>query len=331
MYNLRQLQQDYGVIRDFVKPKDTFQGSIMNLSNTGGGGRGADKGSIIGDVINHGKKQYWMRGGNNHYHRGLHAGENTLEAQLMRLLLRTAVEQKEYTPSSFLNNYVTFMTTRGSHNDTYASTCHRMFFANWVQGIPPERCADNDGHNTDSIDALSLTIPVIIHLADAPVDARNKLIKNTIALTRKSKALDRYAEVYAELLIAVLHGSDLRESVEAAGRSLYGPRFSARDMVNRSRDDPMVACYIDSSFPALLHFAYKYADSTEAAVLACANAGGENVARGSLLGALLGAAHGYPDGFPRWALEGLYQRETILQEIQAFLALSNATELNSTE
>jgi ADP-ribosyl-[dinitrogen reductase] hydrolase len=46
------------------------------------------------------------------------------------------------------------------------------------------------------------------------------------------------------------------------------------------------------SFPALLVFAYKYADSFEAAVLANANAGGENVARGSLLGALLGAAHG---------------------------------------
>ena len=35
----------------------------------------------------------------------------------------------------------------------------------------------------------------------------------------------------------------------------------------------MVACYIDSSFPALLHFAYKYADSPEKAILANANAG----------------------------------------------------------
>lgn len=59
----------------------------------------------------------------------------------------------------------------------------------------------------------------------------------------------------------------------------------------------MVACYIDSSFPALLHFAYKYADSPEQAVLANANAGGENVARGSLLGALMGAAHGM-QGWP---------------------------------
>ena len=38
-----------------------------------------------------------------------------------------------------------FMQTPGSHNDTYASTCHRMFFANLVNGKPPEQCADNDG------------------------------------------------------------------------------------------------------------------------------------------------------------------------------------------
>jgi hypothetical protein len=35
----------------------------MSLSNTGGGGRGSDKGDIVGSVILHGKKQYWMKGG----------------------------------------------------------------------------------------------------------------------------------------------------------------------------------------------------------------------------------------------------------------------------
>lgn len=74
MYNLFQLQEDYGQITGYVKPKDKFRGSIMNLSNTGGGGRGSDLGDIVGNVILHGKKQYWLRGGDNHYHRGLEAG-----------------------------------------------------------------------------------------------------------------------------------------------------------------------------------------------------------------------------------------------------------------
>ena len=95
---------------------------------------------------------------------------------------------------------------------------------------------------------------------------------------------------------------------------------SIKRMVEASRADPMVACYIDSAYPALLHFAYKYADSPERAILASANAGGENVARGSLLGALLGAAHGI-QSFPEWTRE-LKDYDVIMQEIQALVAVA---------
>ena len=79
-YERANLVRDYGTITGYVKPKDEFLGSLLNKSNTGGGGLGSDEGNIIGDVINHGKKKYWMAGGNYHYHVGLDAGENTLEA-----------------------------------------------------------------------------------------------------------------------------------------------------------------------------------------------------------------------------------------------------------
>lgn len=82
--------------------------------------------------------------------------------------------------------------------------------------------------------------------------------------------------------------------------------------------DPMVACYIDSSFPALLHFAYRYAEyGPKMALLANANAGGENVARGSALGALIGASYGV-SGFPE-TLRALYNREDIEREISAIV------------
>jgi ADP-ribosyl-[dinitrogen reductase] hydrolase len=88
-YSLSNLKRDYGKILGYVKPHDQLEGSILNLSNTGGGGRGSDKGEIIGSVINHGKKKYWGRGLNFHYHLGLQAGENTLEGQLARVVMRT--------------------------------------------------------------------------------------------------------------------------------------------------------------------------------------------------------------------------------------------------
>jgi ADP-ribosyl-[dinitrogen reductase] hydrolase len=92
-YSIANLKRDYGQILGYTKPHDNFEGSILNLSNTGGGGRGADKGEIIGSVINHGKKKYWGKGNNNHYHLGLKAGENTLEGQLARELIRTIASE----------------------------------------------------------------------------------------------------------------------------------------------------------------------------------------------------------------------------------------------
>lgn len=60
------------------------------------------------------------------------------------------------------------MMTPGSHNDTYASTAHRMFFANYVKKVDPVKCPDNDGHNVDAIDALTLAVPIILKHSDAP-------------------------------------------------------------------------------------------------------------------------------------------------------------------
>ena len=49
-----------------------------------------------------------------------------------------------------------------------------------------------------------------------------------------------------------------------------------------SRPDPVVAWYLDSNFPTVLQMTYKYGADFETAVLANANCGGENVARGGL-------------------------------------------------
>ena len=57
-YNLDQLKRDFGSITKYEAPKEKLPGSIMSLSSTGGGGRGSDAGTIVGDVILHGKRKY---------------------------------------------------------------------------------------------------------------------------------------------------------------------------------------------------------------------------------------------------------------------------------
>lgn len=228
----RQIRGTYGQITGYVKPVEQLPGSIMNLSSTGGGGRGSDSGEIIGKVINHGKKKYWTARGSYHYHCTLDAGENTLEAQLVRLVCRSITETGgRFSQAHVRKNYIDFMTTPGTHNDCYASTCHRMFFANMVQGVPPEKCPDNDGHNVDTIDGIAMTVPVTLATAlKEPLHQVQTQAASCADVTRQSRPLQKYVGQYAELLCKVLGGDGLSNLL---GDSII--QSSAR------RPDPVVA------------------------------------------------------------------------------------------
>lgn len=58
-----------------------------------------------GDVINHGKHEFWGRPGV-HYHQGMKAGDNTLNALCARLVLRSIAAGGGYDSSRFLADYV---------------------------------------------------------------------------------------------------------------------------------------------------------------------------------------------------------------------------------
>lgn len=70
----------------------------------------------------------------------------------------------------------------------------------------------------------------------------------------------------------MLGGATIRDAIDAHDAS--GSVRRAAQRAQETGNDPMVACYIDSAYPAMLVFAYKYADNLEAGILASANAGG---------------------------------------------------------
>lgn len=281
----------------------------------------------------HGRKQFWMRGGNYHYHHGMAPGDNTLDAQLTRLMTKTMLEQKSGSPEVvgplFQQKYIDFMTHPGNHNDTYANTCHRMFFKNWKDGIAPAQCPDNDGHNVDTIDALMVVPPVAIAHMHSPPAERAAAIKAAIQSTRRSSEVLSFANIYADMLILLLQDSavSMQQAAQAAGRqmNLDVAAMVRADGARRGiGSDPMTACYISSAFPALLHTVYKYGDLHEGdqhpsqrALLASVNAGGENVAKTSLLGALVGAKYGLT-GLPAQLKEGLLNGNDIQREAETF-------------
>jgi len=234
-----QVQRDYGgPIRGYVQPKRELAGSIMNKSSTGGGGRGSDAGEIVGRIINHGKKDYWTARGSYHYHCTLAKGENTLEAQLVRLVGRSLTENDgQFTPDDVREKYMEFMQTPGSHNDCYASTCHRMFFANLVKGKPPSQCPDNDNHNVDTIDGLVMAVPVILSGWSKALQQSQKEAAGCTAVTRNSKVLPQYAANLTAVMLDVVAGTPIKDALSSnAGQGLEAVVQSAH-----KRADPVVA------------------------------------------------------------------------------------------
>jgi ADP-ribosylglycohydrolase len=372
---LRQIQGDYGPagIAGYVQPVTKLPGSILNKSDLSGGGRSSGGASsrraknansavpvpvpavlppsIIGHVINHGKQDLWSPSKQIHYHATLHAGETTLEASLARVLMQSIVKTGGvFDKDHFRQAYVEFMMRPGSHNDTYASTCHRMFFANKIyQGRPDDQCPDNDGHNVDTIDGLVLpTITALAVAARAFTTDRDRssivkeaetAAKATASVTRRSDVLERAAAAWSRTVVAAVlshndnSNNDNNDYSFATALQETATAIGMRRAPTTTGPDQMTACYLDSAMPALLDSVAKYtlkagtgnnrqqtpAVSVKTALLNNANAGGENVHRGSCLGAVLGA-HAGMEHMPPELVTGLYHHDQLAAEIDEFVA-----------
>jgi ADP-ribosylglycohydrolase len=229
----RQVKQIHGgFLSGYGKPPMAYPGSIMNLSNTGGAGRGGDDGDIVGSVICHGKKKYWTRGQDFHYHCTLQPGENTLECDITRECYNSITANKGSFSSPLLqDSYIKFMTTPGTHNDCYAGTCHRMFFHNRERGIPLAECPDNDNHNVDTQDGLTMTIPVALATATQPKNTADATISECVAVVRRSSAVKKYASTYSQMLRDLLEDKPLAETLKAVGGSGLERSVNSADSV----------------------------------------------------------------------------------------------------
>ncbi len=137
-YDRVALRRDYGTVREFFTPKNPHPDSILWRSEyTALNGRGE---------ILHDQARFWGRRGV-HYHQFLSAGENTLNFRLARLL-EDSVEASGgcYDGDDYLDRYIAFMLTPGSHRDTYVEEYHRKFFTAYARGKKPRSCAGSDVH-----------------------------------------------------------------------------------------------------------------------------------------------------------------------------------------
>lgn len=174
-YDRAALVRDYGEVRDDLAPRNPHPDSILWRSRY----RPANE---RGEIL-HDQARYWGKRGV-HYHQHLRPGENTLNLQLAEQLIDSLLARDGYDADDYLERYVAFMRTPGSHRDTYVEECHRGFFTNYARGLPPRACGIEDIH----IGGLSGIWPIVAAFADDPELLQGHL-REHVGLTHRSQAL----------------------------------------------------------------------------------------------------------------------------------------------
>ena len=296
-YNRQALNRDYGRVTDYKAPRNPHPDSILWRSSY-------QAPNAAGEIL-HDQARYWGQKGI-HYHQFLKAGENTLSVKICRLLIESMNQCGTYDADDFLRRYVTYMTTPGNHRDTYIEECHRNFFANYARGIPPRKCGVAEKH----IGGLIGIIPIVAYYFNQPDTARQAAMTH-LALTHPGYKMETAGSLIIDILLKILNGIPLREAIVEEIEKQHNPLMGHPFI--KWLDDPddwvigprlSTACYVEDSVPAVVYLALKYHDEPEQALIVNTNLGGDNAARGSVLGAFLGASCGI-ERFPRRWVEGL--------------------------
>jgi len=321
-----------GGIQRFKAAPEFHPSSIMSLHSKRKGGRQSSDTSsktateVVGDVILKDKAQFWDTP-NVHYHQGMPAGENTLNAHCARLIMRVVANSPEsYDRQKFANAYIEFMTAEPPrHPDTYAESYHRGFFAHFAQGRKPEKCAMKT-HDTASIGGLVTIAPLVFseRLKGASQSAIQITCREHLALTHPDESLMRVCDRYVTLLCGLMAGPDgdgVKALLTEAGKG--SPGLDVAGLVKRNLPDHHVvghvfsrACYISDSWPVVLYLAYKYQNDPWKALQVNTNLGGDNVHRGNVLGVLLGLQS---DTVATQWFDQLLNHNAIGQEIDALI------------
>lgn len=365
-YDIQDIRRDFGGwISGFRPPAERHPSSILSLSNTTGSGRtawssGNKRPDVVGNIILHDKLEMWKSSrGSVHYHHGLQAGQNTLNvlcslrAALSLVSARFSDVSQPEARAGVLSDYVHFLTTPGSHSDTYAESFHRSFFADWQDTRPTESrdvlafaerrskqkmsssCPDSQ---LNAIGCLPMTLPFVLLSSSANEERAVAAAVEFVKLTHPHPKVPEYVSLYSRTLHAVVGGASVREQAERALRTLdawdecqsYSKKASRfpessqeRLKVHQSAVNYLgLACYNKGALSSLFYLAHEFHDDVRGGILANTNCGGENCNRGAALGALLGAGapHRGGSGIPQEWKDQLKDAQevvpTILKELQ---------------
>jgi|GEM_PF-164523 len=165
-----------------------------------------------------------------HYHHGLAKGENTVAAQLVRVLMRSVAENGRYDERHFLDSFVQFLTTPGSRKDPYTEIYLRSWFENYSRGLPATACAERQ-RNVWSIGSHGGMIrPMVLSLLAATEYQGLGFAAEHQNLTHRSENVTAALGVTVPLLHDLLEGHDAIDAAQNRSRHMRVPKLTGEDL-----------------------------------------------------------------------------------------------------
>ena len=171
-----------------------------------------------------------------HYHYGLKAGENTLGAHLVRVLMRSVIRIGRYDHNAFIDDFIMHLTTPGMNRDPYTEIYIRRWFENYSRGVPPHACAELQ-RNAWSIGAHGGIIrPMVLStIADSPYQGLGLAVEHQ-NITHRSENIASALGILVPLFHDLLKGADPQKTISAYTRRLRLPRITGDKLFAAYRD-----------------------------------------------------------------------------------------------
>ena len=265
-----------------------------------------------------------------HYHAGKRPGDQTHYGEAALLILESVAERGGINVNDFGGRFVRYF--GAPDHQGYLDHATKETLANVRSTETPDF---QSGADDDQLATVSRLAPVVASAVLRGED-RAALMDDVARVTRVTQNNPRaivYAQADALILAALLAGRDLHtalqqskavvdamgtaESTEVSGKFLAAAAAALKTVPAATLEFGQ-SCPLEHSFPSSVHCTVKHSVSFNDAMIANAEAGGDNAGRAAMIGAWLGAIHGLT-GIPQVWRERLTAHDRIASLIEKLL------------
>lgn len=234
----------------------------------------------------HGRVTEHKAPGADSYHPHKEAGDQGHVGDQSLCLLKFLTRERKWDPSNFMDDWLGMWP---DYND-YVDGATKATLAN----VQNQTDKTQGGSDSVEIAGPARIAPLIAFLSNSSESEVVKAAVEQTMLTHRSKEAEESATFLAKAGYRLIHGANLLDTLNETA-----PEWAlkkADSVLSENAVDAIgklgPACSISSALPSVLYLTIKHGSDIETAFIENAMAGGDNCARGLVLGMLLGAADG---------------------------------------